>query len=90
MPKSYKLCSNQQMMVQIPTKMMHQVIMRKHVQILKILGEEFCRKVLKLELLIKIEKEIWILNLKHLKIYLVVPKNEAKNKRQFENGYLSN
>ena len=49
-------------------------------QILKILGEEFCSKVLNLELLIKMEKEIWILNLQHLKIYLVVPKNEAKTK----------
>ena len=61
-------------------KIMHQVIMRKHVQISKILGEEFCRKVLKLKLLIKMEKEIWVLNLKHLKIYLVVPKTKQKAK----------
>ena len=48
--------SNHQMMVKILIKMMHQVIMRKHMQMLKILVEEFCPKVLKLELLTKMEK----------------------------------
>ena len=56
----------------------------------KDIGRGILSQSAEIKIINKDRKEIWILNLKHLKIYLVVPKNEAKNKRQFENGYLSN
>ena len=56
----------------------------------KDIGRRILSQSAAIRIINKDEKKIWILNLQHLKIYLVVPRNEAKNKRQFENGYLSN